>query len=85
MIHYRIKELSKERGILLKDLAEKVGLSRVSLTRISRGEQNPTIDTLDRIAKALGVEVAELFAPTKPHVVCPYCGKSIALSAAKED
>lgn len=82
MIHFRIKELCKERGILLQDLAEKVGLSRVSLTRICQNQQNPTLETLEKLAKELGVEVGELFgaAATVNGFACPKCGAKFQLT-----
>jgi transcriptional regulator with XRE-family HTH domain len=41
-------------------LAEKAGISRQSIWRIERGETNISIDTLYKIAKALGCEPSEL-------------------------
>lgn len=79
MIHFRIKELCKERGILLQDLAETVGLSRVSLTRIIQNQQNPTLDALEKLANALHVEVGELFTPAAPVIHCPKCGAKLML------
>lgn len=85
MIQLRIKELSKEKNILLKDLADKIGISRVSLTRIAQGEQNPTMDTLEKLASELGVEVGELFNARSEHTFrCPYCGKKLFVSAEEQ-
>ena len=55
----RVKEICKEKGILMKDLADTLGINRVSLTSMING--NPTISTLEKIADALGVSVVELF------------------------
>ena len=55
----RVKELCKERNIQLKDLAEKLGITPVSLTQSLNG--NPTLSRLTEIAKILDVEVADLF------------------------
>jgi transcriptional regulator with XRE-family HTH domain len=38
-------------------LAEKAGVPRSTITRILRGERNPTPETLHEIAPVLGVEV----------------------------
>ena len=43
-------------------LAEKAGLSTVFISRIERGIESPTVDNLLKIAKALGVHVADLVA-----------------------
>ncbi|MDC3985923.1 helix-turn-helix domain-containing protein [Polyangium jinanense] len=45
-------------------LAEKVGVSRSTITRILKGERNPTPETLHEIAPVLGEEVAQLVAGT---------------------
>ena len=55
----RVKELCKERNIQLKDLADKLGITPVSLTQSLNG--NPTLSRLTEIAKILDVEVADLF------------------------
>lgn len=45
----------------MQELAEKLGITRDTLTRQSNG--NPTLETLQKIAVALDVTVPELFAP----------------------
>lgn len=73
---FRIKEICKERGILFKDLAAKLGITDVGLRQSLQG--NPTVGTLEKIANVLNVEVSELFAPPKQGVItCPHCGKPI--------
>lgn len=61
MIQLRIKELCKERGATLVALAEKIGISRTSLTLISNAQQKPSLETIEKIANALDVEVWQLF------------------------
>lgn len=55
----RVKELLKERGILMKDFAQKLGIARESLTRALQG--NPQYSTLKAIADELGLSVRDLF------------------------
>ncbi|MBD5348811.1 MAG: helix-turn-helix transcriptional regulator [Bacteroides sp.] len=84
MSEFRIKEICKEKGITQKELAEKIGISAVGLAKALAG--NTTIGTLDKIASALGVSVAELFeAPAAGTAVltCPHCGKPITLQVEK--
>ena len=57
----RIKELIKERGITLKELAARMGVSAPSLGEALALNGNPTVKTLEKIAKALGVDIIELF------------------------
>lgn len=69
----RIKELLKEKGLMHKELAEKLGVTDISLRASLKG--NPTIGTLEKIAVALGVTVPELFAPQPTNTItCPHCG-----------
>ena len=77
---FRIAEILKSKGITQKDLAEKIGISRVGLSKAING--NTTITTLRRIAAALEVSVPELFAPQPSNTItCPKCGKSITIKA----
>lgn len=72
----RVKELCKEKGLQMQELADKLGITRITLTRNISG--NPTISTLENIAAALGVSVPELFAPQPTNTItCPHCGKPI--------
>lgn len=72
----RVKEICKDKGILFKDLAEKIGVSDVGLRKQVQG--NPTIDTLQKIADALEVPLTDLFTQTPQNSFsCPYCGRSI--------
>lgn len=41
-------------------LAELANLNKNSIGALERGESKPTIETLERIAKALGIELKEL-------------------------
>lgn len=50
----------KEAGFSQEKLAEKAGLSTVFISRIERGVESPSVDNLVKIAKALGVKVADL-------------------------
>lgn len=60
-MQYRIKEICREKGINLSVLAENIGTSQASISRIITGKGNPTVDTLERIADALGVSASDLF------------------------
>ena len=55
----RVKEILDERGIMMKDFADKIGITRETLTRSLKG--NPQYSTLKAIADGLGLSVPELF------------------------
>jgi transcriptional regulator with XRE-family HTH domain len=56
----RIRKLRKARGMSQQDLANKARLSRVFITRLEAGQQDPSLSTINAIAKALDVLAAEL-------------------------
>lgn len=57
----RIKTLREARTLTRVQLAQRARLSRVHVARIERDEGgSPTLDTLGRLAKALGVKVRDL-------------------------
>ena len=56
-----IKILRIRKGIKLKDLAEKVGISREYLRQIENETANPSKRIMQSIAKELGSSVQELF------------------------
>ena len=69
----RVKEILKERGLSQKDLAGKMGVAEISLSRSING--NPSMDTLIKMAEALDVEMGELFsARSNDEIICPKCG-----------
>ncbi len=58
-----IKSRIKEKGYTVTSLAQKMGITQVSLSRIING--NPTVDTLQKIATILDVDIKDLFVSTK--------------------
>lgn len=57
MIGEKIKQLRIEKGLKQSELAEKAGISRVSVGFYERNERQPTIEIAIRIAHALGVSI----------------------------
>jgi len=55
-----IKKLRGEQKLTQEDLAFKVGVDRSYMGFVERGEKNPTLSTLMKVAKALKVTIAEL-------------------------
>lgn len=76
----RIKEVIKEKGMTITELADVMGINRVNLSNMVNG--NPTVETLNKIADALKVPVTELFEEPKSDsasLTCPHCGKNIEI------
>src|SRR5690348_3345045 len=59
----RIKLLRISRGLTLKDLEERGGISATHVSEIERGKASPTVGALGRIARALGLRPATLVEP----------------------
>jgi transcriptional regulator with XRE-family HTH domain len=57
----RIKELRKLRGLSQERLSEKVGIDPKHLSRIEVGRGFPSLDTLERLANVLNVELKDFF------------------------
>lgn len=54
----------ERRGLHITALADRAGIARPAVSRFLAGNvKNPTLDTLDNIAKALDVPTRELFPP----------------------
>ena len=56
----RLKALRTKRGLTQTALAKQAGISREYLARLEIGQQDPTLGTMTKLAKALKVRVVEL-------------------------
>jgi len=56
----RLKRLRAQRKMSQAGLAEKSGVSREYIARLELGQQDPTLGTMEKLAKALRVKVREL-------------------------
>lgn len=56
----RIKELRKQRNVTQEELAFRIGVDRSYMGFIERGERNPTLDKIRKIASALKLPLPEL-------------------------
>lgn len=54
-----IKKLRKRLGLTQVQVAEKANIHVNFFARIERGEENPTYETLEKLAKALEVKSSE--------------------------
>ncbi len=61
-VAWHLRRLRVARGFSQEALAVDAGVDRTYVSGIERGSFNPTVEVLERLARALGCDVAELFA-----------------------
>ncbi len=59
----RIRQIREGKGLSQEALADIAGLHRTYISSIERGEKNFTVDSLERVAEALDVDIREFFIP----------------------
>lgn len=58
----RIRKLRKDRGYSQEDFAHECELHRTYMGGVERGERNISLENIYKIAKALDIQLSELFA-----------------------
>lgn len=71
----RIKELLQEKGMTQAELADKLGITRVTLNQ-NLYRNTFSLAKLEEIADAIGCRVVDLFDNTYT-ITCPECGRQI--------
>ena len=56
----KVRKLRKVKGLTQEELAERIGRDPRTIVAIEAGERNPTLQTIQRLSKALGVPQSEL-------------------------
>lgn len=59
----RVRSLRRQRGLTLKELGSRAGLSHPFLSQLERGLARPSMGSAERIAEALDVPVGSLWSP----------------------
>ncbi len=59
----RLRQLRREQGLSQEETAHRARLHVTYLSDLERGQQTPTLDVVNRLAAALRVSLAEVFAP----------------------
>ena len=73
----RIKELLQERGMTQAELADKLGITRVTLNQ-NLYRNTFSLAKLEEIADAIGCRVVDLF-DNSYTIQCPECGHKIEI------
>ncbi len=55
-----LKKIRNQRKLTQANLAERAGVSRVTIAYLESGKRQPSMDLLQRLAKALKVKVGKL-------------------------
>jgi transcriptional regulator with XRE-family HTH domain len=55
-----LKRIRTQKGISQGEIARTLGIDRSFITNIEGGKTNPTLSTIAKLAKAIGVSVGEL-------------------------
>ena len=63
-----LRRLREEKGWSQTRLAQESGVDRATINQAEGGRRSPTITTLEELAAALGVEVADFFPKTEPQL-----------------
>lgn len=66
IIGNNLAELRRQKGLSLDKLADLSGVSKAMIGQIERGESNPTVNTLWKIASGLHVSFGKLISESKP-------------------
>ena len=56
----RLKKIRTSKGYSVYKLSQISGVSETHIRDLERGDRNPSLDTIDRIAKTLGISLSEL-------------------------
>lgn len=60
-----LRRWRERRDYSVRELARRAGVGYVTVVRIENGHMSPTVAMLDKLAKALGITVRDLF-PVEP-------------------
>jgi transcriptional regulator with XRE-family HTH domain len=61
LVAWNIRRIRVQKGLSQEALAVDADIDRTYVSRLERTLENPTVRVLDRLAKALSVEIVELF------------------------
>ena len=59
-IGIKIKEIRTKKGLLQKQVAEAAGLHPANYNKMEKGEREPSVDALNRIAKLFNITVDQI-------------------------
>jgi transcriptional regulator with XRE-family HTH domain len=54
------ERIRESKGLSIQSLADSIGMLRPQLSNVLSGKNSPTLETMERIAAGLGVDVGDL-------------------------
>lgn len=78
MICSRLRELRRKNGYTQSGLAKALGVSQSKVSNWEAGIRKPNFDTLERIAKILGVTVGYLLGEEETCEACKSCNACVS-------
>lgn len=84
----KFKNVLEKYGVNQIELAKRLGINRVSVSRLLSETNDLRLSTLKKIADAIGCNVVELIeseneSDHQAYIICPHCGERIKLSVDK--
>jgi transcriptional regulator with XRE-family HTH domain len=80
----RILNMARRRaGLSQRELAERAGVPQPSISRIERGQVSPTVDTLERLIRACGMELEPIDRPGEDAVDRTLIWENLQLTPAQ--
>lgn len=61
-----IRQIRRQNNLSLRGLADRAGMSYTYLCNVENGKADPSLSTLQNLAKALGVTLIELLSDEEP-------------------
>ncbi len=77
MMIFRLREILKDKQITIGQFAEMSGISQSNLSNYMMGKVSPTLETLNKIASALNIEITELFKKEEDIVLYAKYGENL--------
>ena len=62
----QVRRLREQQGLSQAELARRMGTRQPAIARLEAGGVDPTIETLERVSRALGVDLIVEFRPRQP-------------------
>ncbi len=74
-----VRKERKARGWSQQRLADEAGINKVTLVHIETGKSSPNVETLEKLASALGIRVAEFFKDEPEYTYPPKADDPVGL------